>query len=116
MSKKRITVIGGGFTGLVAAREFIRHQPELQITVVERAPNPGGLAAGFELCGTSLEKTYHYLFLTDSAILDLARELNVADRVIWANSTVGIFLGGQVYPFSTPLDVLRFSPCTVLGR
>jgi protoporphyrinogen oxidase len=113
---QRIVIVGGGFTGLVAARELLKRKPDLRVTIVERAPNLGGLAAGFELCGTSLEKTYHYLFLTDSEILDLARELGVGDRIFWGNSTVGIYLGGRIFPFNTPLDLLRFSPCNLAGR
>jgi protoporphyrinogen oxidase len=56
------------------------------------------------------------LFLTDSAILGLAQELGVADRVCWGDSTVGVYLGGRIHPFTTPLDVLRFSPCSLFGR
>ena len=112
---KKILVIGGGFTGLTAAWRLAQ-AGGYEITLVEKAPQLGGLAAGFALGGTSLEKTYHYLFTTDAAIIRLAGELGVQDRLFWAETTNAIFRNGKIHPFTTPLDVLRFSPCRWLDR
>ena len=96
MSRARnILIVGGGFTGLTAARR---------------------LAAGFPLAGTSLEKTYHHLFLTDTSILGLVRELGLEDRLMWCDSSVGIYRDGRVHAFKTPQDLLRFEPCNFPGR
>src|SRR5437870_2869417 len=114
--KKRIAIIGAGFTGLTAAHELIKRGVNAQIEIFERSDLAGGLAAGFPLCGTSLEKTYHYLFLTDTCILSLARELGLEDHLLWGESTTAIFYGDRLYPFTTPLDLLRFSPCGVFDR
>lgn len=116
MAGEKVVVIGAGFTGLVAARELVRHGRQLDITLVEKAAVVGGLAAGFPFCGASLEGTYHYLFLTDSHILGLVDQLGLSDRLIWGNSTIGVYLGGRIHPFTTPLDLLRFSPCSLPGR
>lgn len=116
MPREKIVIIGGGFTGLVAARELVRSGEALEITVVERGAELGGLAAGFPFCGTTLEKAYHHLFLTDSAILGLIRDLGLEDRLVWGDSSIGVYLEGRVHPFLTPLDLLRFSPCGLLGR
>jgi protoporphyrinogen oxidase len=112
---RRILVIGGGFTGLTAARELAR-DPALSITLVERENVLGGLAAGFPFLGTHLEQTYHHLFLTDTAILALVDELGLRDRLMWCDSSVGIYRDGRVHAFMSPLDLLRFSPCSVTGR
>jgi protoporphyrinogen oxidase len=63
-----------------------------------------------------LEKTYHHLFLTDTSILDLVKELGLSDRLVWHDSSVGIFRNGQVHPFKTPKDLLSFKPCSFIGR
>jgi protoporphyrinogen oxidase len=86
------------------------------VTLVESSPQLGGLAAGFPLGGTSLEKTYHHLFLTDTHILDLVRELGLQEKLIWCDSSVAIYRGGKIHAFKTPLDLLRFSPCSFPGR
>ena len=112
---KNILIIGGGFTGLTAAYKLSR-ESDFSITLVESSGHLGGLAAGFPLLGTNLEMTYHHLFLTDTVILDLVRELGLSDKLMWCESSVGIYLGGRVHPFMSPLDLLRFKPCSLTGR
>ena len=112
---KNILIIGGGFTGLTAAYQLSR-ESDFSVTLAEGSDHLGGLAAGFPLCGTSLERTYHHLFLTDTAILDLVRELGLQEKLVWHDSSVGIYRGGRIHPFKTPLDLLRFPPCSFAGR
>lgn len=114
-ARKKILIIGGGFTGLTAALRLSTN-PDFAITIVESSDRLGGLAGGFPIGGTSLEKTYHHLFLTDTTILDLVKELGLQDKLIWCNSPMGIYRGGKIYPFKTPGDLLRFSPCNFMGR
>src|ERR1700684_4108373 len=104
---KKILIVGGGFTVLTAALRLSADK-SLSITLIESAGQLGGLAAGFPLGGTSLEKTYHHLFLTDTCILDLVKELGLQDRLIWCDSSVGIFREGKIHAFKTPMDLLRF--------
>jgi len=111
----KILVIGGGYTGLTAALRLSADK-NCSVTVVEGSPELGGLAGGFRLGGTSLEKTYHHLFLTDTSILDLVRELELQDKLMWCDSSVGIFRDKKIHPFKTPGDLLRFAPCNFLGR
>jgi len=116
MSRARnILIVGGGFTGLTAALRLAADENHA-VTLVESTPQLGGLAAGFPLAGTSLEKTYHHLFLTDTSILDLVRELGLADQLRWCDSSVGIFRDGRIHAFKTPQDLLRFDPCNFSGR
>lgn len=111
----KILIVGGGITGLTAALRLAADK-NLAVTLVESSDQLGGLAGGFPLGGTSLEKTYHHLFLTDTAILDLVKELGLQDKLMWCDSSVGIFRDGKVHAFKTPLDLLRFAPCSFLGR
>lgn len=112
---KKLLIVGGGFTGLTAAYELSKGT-DFSVTLVERSDHLGGLAAGFPLLGTSLEKTYHHLFTTDTAILGLVEELGLAGQLMWCDSSMGIYRGGRTYPFMTPVDLLRFAPCAWPGR
>ncbi len=112
---KRILIIGGGFTGLTAALRLSANK-HFAITLVEGSNQLGGLAAGFPLCGTHLEKTYHHLFLTDTSILSLVKELGLQDKLAWLDSSVGILRDGKIHSFKTPMDLLRFAPCSFIGR
>jgi protoporphyrinogen oxidase len=112
---KKILIIGGGFTGLTAAYKLSR-EPDFSVTLVEGSDHLGGLAAGFPLGGTTLEKAYHHLFLTDTYILKLVEELDLTGKLMWCESSVGIYRDGRVYPLMEPADLLRFRPCSFLGR
>jgi protoporphyrinogen oxidase len=112
---KKILIVGGGFTGLTAALRLSADK-KFSVSLIESSAQLGGLAAGFQLCGTWIEKTYHHLFLTDTSILDLAEELGLKDRLLWCDSSMGIYRGGRTYPFRSPMDLLRFKPCSFLGR
>jgi protoporphyrinogen oxidase len=112
---KKILIVGGGFTGLTAALRLSADE-NFSVTLVEGSKELGGLAGGFQIQGTSLEKTYHHLFLTDTSILELVKELGLSDKLIWCDSSVGIFRDKKIHPFKTPGDLLKFSPCNFLGR
>jgi protoporphyrinogen oxidase len=112
---QKILIVGGGYTGLVAALRLSADE-DFSVTIVEAANDLGGLAGGFQIQGTSLEKTYHHLFLTDTAILDLVKELGLEEKLMWCDSSVGIFRDQKIHPFKTPGDLLKFSPCNFLGR
>ena len=110
----KIAIIGGGFTGLVAARNLVRDGH--QVTIYESAPELGGLAASFTLENTPLEKAYHHLFRTDTSILSLIEELSLHDSLVWCPSSVAIFRDRRMWSFMSPLDLLKFGSCSFMGR
>ncbi|MEI6674198.1 MAG: NAD(P)/FAD-dependent oxidoreductase [Verrucomicrobiota bacterium] len=111
---KNIAIIGGGFTGLVAAKNLT--DCGHRVTIYESGKELGGLAACFELGGTPLEKAYHHLFRTDTAILSLIEELGIQDHLVWRASSLAIYRNGRIWPFMSPLDLLRFGACSLVGR
>jgi len=112
---KKILIVGGGYTGLTAAWRLAADK-NFSVTLVESSKELGGLAGGFQMQGTSLEKTYHHLFLTDTSILNLVKELGLQKELIWCDSSVGIYRDGKIHSFKTPRDLLQFAPCSFLGR
>jgi protoporphyrinogen oxidase len=112
---KRVLIVGGGYTGLTAALRLTQ-TGQYAVSLTEASAQLGGLAGGFPLGGTWLEKTYHHIFLTDATILKLVRELGVEQHLQWCDSSVAIFRDGRIHAFKTPWDLLRFQPCSLLGR
>lgn len=104
----KIAVIGGGFTGLAAAHRLVLQGHA--VTVYERGSQLGGLASGFQIAGTSIERTYHHIFRTDTDIIGLVEELGLSEHLRWLPSSVAVYWGGRTYPFMSPSDLLRFTP------
>ncbi|MBA2517566.1 MAG: NAD(P)/FAD-dependent oxidoreductase [Solirubrobacterales bacterium] len=111
----KVCVIGGGVAGLVCA--FRLTQAGHACDVYERWPGLGGQAATFDLGGGArLERYYHHLFTSDKEIVALCDELGLGDELEWRPSSVAFFLDGRSWPFTGPLDLLRFAPLSVRGR
>lgn len=111
-----IAIIGAGVTGLAAAYDLTRAGH--RVTVYEARPYAGGLAAGFsdERWEWPLERFYHHWFASDREAIGLIRELGAADRLFFPRPTTSVYYGGKIYPFDSPLRVLRFSPIPLVDR
>lgn len=110
----KITVVGAGLAGMTAAYRLLKAGHE--VDVYEAADYVGGLAAGFPVAGSRLEKYYHHIFTTDRSIRRLVDELGLHDTLYWLPSQMGSFYDGKVYPFGTPLQLLSFKPLPFLDR
>ena len=110
----RVGIIGGGAAGLAAAYELTKqgHYAE----VFEQAPFLGGQASTFPVGGGQLERGYHHLFVSDTDIVDLIHEIGLGHRMAWLESKVGLYNSGKIWRFSTPLDLLRFTPLSMIQR
>ena len=110
----KVGIIGGGAAGLGAAYELLLqgHTPE----VFERAPFLGGQASTFLVGGAPVERGYHHLFRSDTAMIGLMEELGLAHRLRWIDSNVGYFHGDRTWRFTTPWDLLRFRPLPLVDR
>jgi protoporphyrinogen oxidase len=66
--------------------------------------------------GGQLERGYHHLFVSDTAITELIHELGLGEKLAWLESKVGLFHDGRIWDFSTPMDLLRFKPLSLWQR
>ena len=87
-----------------------------EVVLLERRDVLGGLARSVPLNGKPLEVYYHFICGGDRHLVELVKELGLADRLHWRPGRTSYFVKGQLYPFTTPLDLLRFSPLSVTGR
>ena len=110
----RVGIIGGGAAGLAAAYELTKQGHFAE--VFEAAPFLGGQASTFDVGGGRLERGYHHLFVSDTAITELIHELGLGDRLAWLESKVGVYHSGRIWDFATPADLLRFKPLTLAQR
>lgn len=109
-----VGIIGGGALGLAAAHDLLKRGHKA--TVFERAPILGGQASTFDVGGGRLERGYHHLFRSDRYMVELIHELGLGEKLAWIPSKVGFFYDGKIYPFTTPMDLLRFKPLSLFER
>jgi protoporphyrinogen oxidase len=110
----RVGIVGGGAAGLAAAYELTNRGHFAE--VFEQASFLGGQASTFVVEGGQLEKGYHHLFVSDLAMVELIGELGLTDKLSWLESKVGLYYGGKIWDFSTPMDLLRFKPLSFFQR
>ena len=100
--------------GLASAFDLLQDGHE--VTVLETAPAPGGLAGSFDFDGTPAEKFYHFICGSDHVYFRWLRRLGLADRLRWRRTSMGMFYDGRLHPFGDPLSLLRFSPLSMTAR
>ena len=86
------------------------------MTLIEREPQLGGLAGGFRVGPSALEKFYHHIFRTDTVIIRLIEEMGLSDRLVWQSGNTSVRWQGCTAPLNTPLDFLRFPFVPPLDR
>jgi protoporphyrinogen oxidase len=109
-----VVIVGGGIAGATAALRL--GQAGRPVVLLEGGDRLGGLVVSFEVGGTPLECFYHHVFPHESHIRALIDELGLTAKLDWLPSTMGVLTGGRLWPFTTPLDILRFGPMTFPER
>lgn len=109
-----VTIIGGGFTGLMAAYELAKKG--IKVVVLESQAEIGGLAAAFEVEGEKLDRFYHHWFTNDYAVMSLIEELGLKERVEINPTNTGVYYANNFFKLSTPWDLLNFKPLSLIDR
>ncbi len=112
--RPHVGVVGAGILGTVLALRLA--EGGARVTLLERAPTPGGLAGAFDFGGHRVDRFYHVIVPSDERMISLTEELGLSDRLSFSPVGVGFFVDGEMHPFNGIGDFLRFSPLSPLGR
>jgi protoporphyrinogen oxidase len=102
---RSVGVLGGGALGLGAALRLA--QAGRHVTLIEREPQLGGLAAGFRVGPSALEKFYHHIFTTDTTIIGFINEFGLGDRLIWGRPNTSTLSNGRIVSLGGIPDLLK---------
>lgn len=112
--KERVAVIGGGISGLSAA--YFAQKKGYAVDLYERTDQLGGLAGSFDFDGLTIDKFYHFICGADQKLISFAHRLGLGDKIRFAPTKSALFYNNKYYPFGTHIDLLRFSPISLISR
>jgi protoporphyrinogen oxidase len=103
-----VAIIGAGPAGLSAAYDLAKAGHK--VTIYEASDRVGGLAAGFKDEGWDweLEKFYHHWFQTDHALLQLADELGIRDKIMFLSPKTSYRVGNKNFRLDSPVSALLY--------
>ncbi|MCX8092855.1 MAG: NAD(P)/FAD-dependent oxidoreductase [Candidatus Goldbacteria bacterium] len=110
----RIGIVGAGIAGLTAGYRLAKNGYE--VTIFEKDTKIGGLAKSFDFSGNKLDCFYRHIFKSDIDIIRLIDELNLTNDLIWKQVKMGFYYMGKTYNFTTPIDLLLFTPLPFFDR
>jgi protoporphyrinogen oxidase len=100
--------------GLASALDLL--EDGHRVTVLEAAPEPGGLAGSFDFGGVAAEKFYHFICGADRVYIRWLERLGLLSRLRWRRTRMGLFYDGGLHPFGDPSSLLRLPVMSLSSR
>ncbi len=86
------------------------------VTVLEAAPQLGGLAAAWQMGDITWDKHYHVILMSDFRVRELLAEIGLADELRWVETKTGFYTDGQLYSMSNSWEFLTFPPLRLIDK
>ncbi|MCL6643725.1 MAG: NAD(P)/FAD-dependent oxidoreductase [Dehalococcoidia bacterium] len=110
----KVGIVGAGVAGLAAAR--VLRDLGHEVVIFEGREEVGGQVVTFPVGGEELECFYHHIFTSDTTVIRYIEELGLGQYLRWIEPRNAHFVRGRMYPFVTPLDLLRFTAIPLTSR
>lgn len=102
----RIGVVGAGILGLSLAHKLAKLGHS--VTVLEAAPEIGGLTAAHDYGPFVWDRFYHCILPTDSELIGLVDELGLGGDLRWSDTGTGYYANNRFFDMNGNADFLRF--------
>jgi protoporphyrinogen oxidase len=113
-SKPSWAIVGGGMLGLTLAMRMAKQGHD--VTLIEAAPELGGLASVWNLGDIVWDRHYHVTLLSDSRLRNLIAEIGLEDKMKWVETKTGFYTGGKFYSMSDTKEFLSFPPLNLIEK
>lgn len=104
-------VVGGGMLGLATAWRLAERGQK--VTLLEAAPELGGLTSAWKLGDTTWDRFYHVTLLSDTRLRAILSEIGLEKEIRWVQTRTGFFSDGKLYSLSSSFDFLKFPPLSL---
>src|SRR3954462_7463608 len=114
MPSARVVIVGGGLSGLSLAYRLRQLRPDIQLTLLEKRPGPGGNIVTLARDGFRVEGGPNGIFDAKPSTLQLCRDLGLGDRLVPASEAARknryLFVGGKLRALPGSLASFVTSP------
>jgi protoporphyrinogen oxidase len=112
--RERWAVVGGGMLGLAAAWRLSEEGHD--VTVLESAPELGGLTSAWSLGDVTWDRFYHVILLSDTRLRALLDEIGLEKEIRWVQTRTGFYSDGKLHSLSSSFEFLMFPPLSLLQK
>ncbi len=110
----RTAVLGGGMLGMALALRLAERG--VAVSLFERSPILGGLAAPWTVGDLTWDRHYHVTLFSDGTLRALLRDLGVEDQMRWTQVGTGFYSDGRFHAMNGLADFLRFPPLGLVDK
>lgn len=107
-------IVGGGMLGLMLAHRL--RQAGHSVTVLEAAPQLGGLASAWEIGDLTWDRHYHVILMSDLKVRELIEEIGLTEDFRWVETKTGFYTDGKLYSMSNSVEFLKFPPLGLIDK
>jgi protoporphyrinogen oxidase len=107
-------IVGGGMLGLMLAHRL--RQAGHAVTVLEAAPDLGGLASAWQIGDVTWDRHYHVILMSDLKLRGLLDEIGLADELRWVETKTGFYTDGRLHSMSNSWEFLTFPPLRLIDK
>ena len=79
-----------------------------RVTLIEAAPELGGLASAWQVGDVTWDRHYHVTLLSDAFVRAVLDELDLDREIEWAETRTGVFADGRLHSVSNTIELLKF--------
>lgn len=107
-------VVGGGMLGLATAWRLAERGE--RVTLLEAAPELGGLTSCWSLGDVTWDRFYHVTLLSDTRLRALLDEIGLEREIRWVQTRTGFYSDGKLHSLSSSFDFLKFPPLSLFQK
>ncbi|MDE1164232.1 MAG: NAD(P)/FAD-dependent oxidoreductase [Pseudomonas sp.] len=111
---ERVAVLGAGPMGLAVAYQLAKDGKHP--VIFEADDRVGGMTAGFDFSGLTIERYYHFHCISDHAFLQMLKELGIDDQMRWVETKMGYWYRNELQAWGNPIALLKFRGLSLVAK
>ncbi len=114
MGSEKWGIIGGGIMGMTLAHRLAKEGKD--ITLLEAAPQLGGLASSWKMGDVEWDKFYHVILLSDFKTRSILEDIGLDNEINWVETKTGFYINGKLYSMSDTIEFLKFPTLNLIDK